>query len=99
MEIIQSLEAPCLDGSNTLYFQSRGLDVEESNQLHRLSEYLDRKGINFFYDTTNCFEGYELPSLLLVDKEGNLRGVYSLDLKDVDRAMVETDLLLKLENE
>lgn len=98
LEVLGKLDSSCLSAQSTVFLLHKDYDMESQNQLRRLSTFLEDHDIILFKDSMNCFSIPEQPPLMLVDGENNLRGRYDITLKEIDRIMVEVDLLKSLEN-
>ena len=61
--------------------------------------YVVDRNLKLVTDSDSCFNTFITPSILLVDNKNDLRGVYDLSIKGIDRAMVEIDILLTLQDE
>ncbi len=99
LEVIEQLDSPCLQNETAIWYLPGPVTTREQNQLMRLTEYVEERELHLIPDSINCFHSFEKPSLLLVDDNNDLRGIYDLTIREVDRAMVEIDLLMTLQNE
>lgn len=97
LEVIRSLDNDCLEGINTVFLLSSSISVEEKNELNRLSRFLDEQQIKLNTDSL-CLTDVTTP-LALVDRDKQLRGTYGLSILEIDRAIVEIRLLLKLQED
>jgi hypothetical protein len=98
LAVLDSLEATCLESRDAIYFLPADLSIDEQNELNRLKKSITDRNFLFVIDTSNCFKDFEHPSLLLVDENRQLRGKYKLKTLEIDRAVVEVDLLMSLQN-
>ena len=79
-----------------MFFNGKEMGVAAGNQLSRLTSYLEERQVPLVIDSLNCLNFGEQQALLLVDHMDSLRGAYGLEIKEVDRAIVEVDLLQSL---
>ncbi|MFY0686146.1 MAG: hypothetical protein JXQ90_03225 [Cyclobacteriaceae bacterium] len=69
---------------------------QELNELNRLKDRLVDYKIDFLADhQDSCYPGYT-SGLLLLDTQSFIRGHYLYSIDEIDRAIVECDLLLTL---
>jgi hypothetical protein len=73
------------------------MNTDERNQFARLKEFCDSKKITIFENPVDCTPKNEKALLFLIDDQKQIRGFYGLTIRDIDRAIVELDLLLTLQ--
>ena len=96
---MKSLSESCLQNETVTYYLPDNLTISQQNQLDRFSIYAVEQNVKLIVDSNRCFNSFITPSILLVDHQNNLRGIYDLSLVEIDRALIEIDLLSKLQDE
>jgi hypothetical protein len=99
LQVIQPnfLEGDCQAREVTLFYREEIENPTFKNQFNRIKQYAQSKGIKF-KPMTDCISNAEY-DLYLVDQENQLRGEYTYEILEVDRAEVEIDLLNKINKE
>ena len=97
LEVIRPLDGDCFESTNTVFLLESSITVEEENELNRLIRFLKEQQIKLITDSV-CLSDVSTP-LALVDEDNQLRGTYDLSILEVDRAIVEIQLLKKLQEE
>ncbi|MFT5569724.1 MAG: hypothetical protein ACI8QD_000413 [Cyclobacteriaceae bacterium] len=96
---IRQIESACVLEREQVVFKQRGLTTDEVNQLQRLRSKLSERSLEFMIDSVDCFPDSSQHSLFLVDQDKYLRGAYFLTILEVDRLIVEADLIRVISNE
>lgn len=91
---LRSVESTCLTADVSIILTQPVTGIPEGNQFARLRNLVDPR-ISIVVDTMNCIPDTSDEKLYLID-EKYLRGAYFLTIDDVDRLIVEQDLLLTL---
>jgi hypothetical protein len=82
-----SLEIP----TTAVFLTGKAGSTAQMNQLKRLKKQLDERNISLFEKPRPCL-GDSL-AILLIDGERKLRGRYHLEHKEVNRLLVELDIV------
>lgn len=101
LEVISNdfLKQECfVAGNNAFYFLKEPETTDQKNEFERLKQYANSNGITLKQISSDCYVSYDTSAIIfLVDIENKLRGSYSFDILEIDRAIVEADLLLTLQ--
>ena len=89
----------CEIGSGTLYILDTAVFDDEKTQLQRLMLQLEEKqwSYDFYIAKDHCFGGFNKYPLILVGSNREIIGHYGLSIEEVDRVLVEFDLLNHLQ--
>jgi hypothetical protein len=97
---ITTIEASCNLTPNTLYRLPRELTIGQNNELRRLEDKLDGNvELQDYSGSGDCFEEFGEADLILLGMNNEVKGIYQLTIEEVDRAIVECDLLIHLMSE
>lgn len=91
------LPSQCHEGVVMLLYSEERETSADKNQFNRIKQYAQAKGISF-KPIAGCIDQPAF-DLFLVDQKNQLRGQYSYEILEVDRAEVEIDLLQKINEE
>ena len=85
----------CEIGSGTLYILDTAVFDDEKTQLQRLMLQLEEKqwSHDFYIAKDHCFGDFNKYPLILVGSNREIIGHYGLSIEEVDRVLVEFDLL------
>ncbi len=97
LQVINQLEDSCLIEENAFYLNKSQITPLEENEVKRLKSFTDSENIKLILNS-GCLSEKEF-SLLLVDRKKQLRGEYDLSILEIDRALIEAELLLKLQKD
>ena len=99
LEPIGMVEETCKLGSGTLYILDTSVVDDEKLQLRRLTLQLTENDWSYEFYTfkENCFGEFNKYPLILVGDNREIIGHYELTIEEVDRVLVEFDLLNHLQ--
>ncbi len=97
LDVIEQLDDACLQQVNQIVYLPEFSDPEQEEELNRLFDYAVSRKVTATVDT-ECLNRFRKP-ILLIDSLKRLRGSYDMTIVEIDRAIVEIDLLLKLQQD
>lgn len=99
LAVIDEVSNVCDTSGFGLYVLENPTSISEINQYERLVIFLKSKAIPLYESVDPCLKENFGGSILLIDEIEQIRGIYGYSIQEIDRTMVETDLLLNLLNE
>lgn len=99
LDVIRKIDASCVLSENQFILVKKSeFNISEVNQFQRLTDFINLQHLTLNRDSV-CFDSLSQNTLLLVDRDQQLRGIYDLSILEIDRAIVELDLLQTLQTE
>ena len=95
LQPIRDFQSDCFKNSVSIIVTQSPEGIDEENQLDRLVNKVDNRQVRVLVDSLNCIPDSSAEKLYLIDGT-QLRGAYLLTIDEVDRLLVEQDLLLTL---
>ena len=95
LQPIRDFQSDCFKNSVSIIVTQSPEGIDEENQLDRLVNKVDNRQVRVLVDSLNCVPDSSAEKLYLIDGT-QLRGAYLLTIDEVDRLLVEQDLLLTL---
>lgn len=99
LAVIDEIPIVCATYGFGIYVLENPTSISEINQYERLVSFLKSKSIPLYDSVDPCIKENFKGSVLLIDEIEQIRGIYSYSIQEIDRTIVETDLLLNLLNE
>ena len=93
---IRTIDTLCSISPAQVYLAKRPINIHEENQLNRLMSHLEKRQVLLDSSYLSCLSDTARFSLFLIDDEQYLRGYYDLTILEVDRLIVEIDLINQL---
>ena len=97
LEPIRMLNETCSIAPNKVYLAKMPASLDEENQLNRLKFQLKSRGELVQEGSVQCISDTAQFPLYMIDDKQQLRGMYDLTILDVDRLIVEIDLIKEME--
>jgi len=97
VRVISSLDDCSFSSGNVrVYLTGNGFSTGQQNQIKRLERQLGDKHVDFVTGHDTCLS--DTAALLLIDSKNQLRGTYALEQLEVNRLLVELDIVYLNEN-
>lgn len=90
---IRTISESCPIAPSLIYLAQKPSDLTQENQLNRLISLLNDRNQTIDSSYVSCISDTAHYALYLIDEEQQLRGYYDLTILEVDRLVVEIDLL------